>query len=181
MPGWVVAPICRYGVSLHQPRDVREQRFTQAIHQIVARGGRCLIPVFALGRSQELLLILEEYWRAHPELHSVPIYYASKVAKKSMRVYQTYINMMNHHIRDAHTGGHNPWNFQFIKVGTIYCPCLPHRARFSSPTLPRVAASIHPVHGFFALAPAPAISFHPGLFHLSSVNHRSPPCSCEEP
>ena len=77
-----------YGVALHQPRDVREQRFTQAIHQIVARGGRCLIPVFALGRSQELLLILEEYWKTHPELHDVPIYYASKVAKKSMRVYQ---------------------------------------------------------------------------------------------
>ena len=27
---------------------------------LVARGGRCLIPVFALGRSQELLLILDE-------------------------------------------------------------------------------------------------------------------------
>jgi len=104
-----------YGVSLHQPREVREQRFTQFIHQVVARGGRCLIPVFALGRSQELLLILEEYWRAHPELQEVPIYYASKVAKKSMRVYQTYINMMNHHIRDAHALGANPWNFQFVK------------------------------------------------------------------
>jgi predicted metal-dependent RNase len=28
------------------------------IHQIVNRGGRCLIPVFALGRTQELMLIL---------------------------------------------------------------------------------------------------------------------------
>jgi hypothetical protein len=30
--------------------------------KIVKRGGRCLIPVFALGRAQELLLILDEYW-----------------------------------------------------------------------------------------------------------------------
>jgi len=29
-----------------------------AVHSIVRRGGRCLIPVFALGRAQELLLIL---------------------------------------------------------------------------------------------------------------------------
>ena len=58
-------------------------------------------PVFALGRSQELLLILDEYWKAHPELHEVPIYYASKVAKVDS-VYQTYINMMNEHIRSAH-------------------------------------------------------------------------------
>ena len=28
------------------------------MHDIVTRGGRCLIPVFALGRAQELLLIL---------------------------------------------------------------------------------------------------------------------------
>lgn len=28
------------------------------VHDTVTRGGRCLIPVFALGRAQELLLIL---------------------------------------------------------------------------------------------------------------------------
>ena len=55
---------------------------------IVTRGGRCLIPVFALGRAQELLLILDEYWAAHPELHEIPIYYASSLAKKCMAVYQ---------------------------------------------------------------------------------------------
>ena len=31
------------------------------VHDIVNRGGRCLIPVFALGRAQELLLILGNY------------------------------------------------------------------------------------------------------------------------
>ena len=31
---------------------------TATVHDIVTRGGRCLIPVFALGRAQELLLIL---------------------------------------------------------------------------------------------------------------------------
>ena len=31
------------------------------VHDIVTRGGRCLIPVFALGRAQELLLILGMY------------------------------------------------------------------------------------------------------------------------
>ena len=32
------------------------------IHDIINRGGRCLIPVFALGRAQELLLILGKIW-----------------------------------------------------------------------------------------------------------------------
>ena len=66
----------------HEPRELRELRFTAAVHAILQRGGKCLIPVFALGRSQELLLILDDHWKKHPELHAVPIYYASTVAKK---------------------------------------------------------------------------------------------------
>ena len=63
-----------YGVSRHLSRHEREQRFVERIHTAVARGGRVLLPVVALGRAQELLLILEEYWERHPELHGVPIY-----------------------------------------------------------------------------------------------------------
>ena len=43
--------------------------------------------------------MLDAYWRANPELHDVPIYYASKLATRALRVYQTYTNMMNQHIR----------------------------------------------------------------------------------
>ncbi len=105
-----------YGVQLHETREVRETRFTSAVHAIVRRGGRCLIPVFALGRSQELLLVLDAYWRANPELHDVPIYYASGIARKCMRVYQTYINMMNAAVRDAYAAGRNPWEFSHVRT-----------------------------------------------------------------
>ena len=77
-----------YGIHIHEKREDREGRFTSTVHEVVARGGRCLIPVFALGRAQELLLILDEYWAAHPQLHEIPIYYASSLAKKCMAVYQ---------------------------------------------------------------------------------------------
>ena len=50
-------------------------------------------------RAQELLLILDEYWAAHPDLVDIPIYYASSLAKKCMAVYQTFINSMNERIR----------------------------------------------------------------------------------
>ena len=108
----------------HEPRELRELRFTAAVHAILQRGGKCLIPVFALGRSQELLLILDAYWRDHPELHKVPLYYASGIAKRCMRIYQTYINMMNENIRDAHATGRNPWEFEFVRN-------LPSSAQFN--------------------------------------------------
>ncbi|CAG0886861.1 unnamed protein product [Cyprideis torosa] len=102
-----------YGTHIHEKREERENRFTGVVHDIVTRGGRCLIPVFALGRAQELLLILDEFWQEHPELHEIPIYYASSLAKKCMAVYQTYINAMNETIRKQ-IAVSNPFQFKHI-------------------------------------------------------------------
>jgi hypothetical protein len=33
------------------------------IHQTVTAGGKVLVPVFAVGRAQELLLLLDEHWQ----------------------------------------------------------------------------------------------------------------------
>lgn len=105
-----------YGTGIHQPRPEKENRLTTLIHSTINKGGRCLLPVFALGRAQEILLILDEYWDSHPELEGVSIFYASSLARKCMAVYQTYINMMNESIRkkfrDSRT---NPFHFKHIK------------------------------------------------------------------
>lgn len=102
-----------YGTASHQPRLEKETRLTNLITKTVQRGGRVLLPVFALGRAQELLLILDEYWSKHPELQHVPIYYISSLAKKCMAVYQTYIHTMNPAIRAEFTK-RNPFVFQHI-------------------------------------------------------------------
>jgi cleavage and polyadenylation specificity factor subunit 3 len=49
----------------------------------------------------------------HPELHEIPIYYASSLAKKCMSVYQTYVNAMNEKIR-RQIGINNPFIFKHI-------------------------------------------------------------------
>jgi cleavage and polyadenylation specificity factor subunit 3 len=51
-----------YGVQMHEPQMQREARFCESVASCVLGGGKCLIPVFALGRAQELLLLLEELW-----------------------------------------------------------------------------------------------------------------------
>ena len=45
-----------YGVQLHQPQNVRKKRFTYVIHLTISQGGRVLIPAFALGRAQCVLV-----------------------------------------------------------------------------------------------------------------------------
>jgi len=46
-----------HGIARNEGRVEREFRFTEYVRRIVERGGRCLIPIFALGRVQELLLL----------------------------------------------------------------------------------------------------------------------------
>lgn len=58
-------------------------------------------------------VIADEYWSQHPELHDIPIYYASSLAKKCMAVYQTYINAMNEKIR-RQIAINNPFVFKHI-------------------------------------------------------------------
>lgn len=126
-----------YGIASHVPRLERETQLMRSITGILNRGGRALLPVFALGRAQELLLILDEYWARHPEYQKIPIYYASNLARKCMVVYQTYIGAMNDNIKrmfreriteaeNAKGGGsgsggggsggsRGPWDFTYIR------------------------------------------------------------------
>ena len=116
-----------YGIASHIPRAERETALMKSVTGILNRGGRVLMPVFALGRAQELLLILDDYWARHPEFQRIPIYYASNLARKCMVVYQTYVSAMNDNIKrlfrermaeaeqagDVDKGG--PWDFRFIR------------------------------------------------------------------
>ncbi|KAL8656696.1 MAG: hypothetical protein Q9226_002581 [Calogaya cf. arnoldii] len=116
-----------YGIASHIPRPEREVALMKSITGILNRGGRVLMPVFALGRAQELLLILDEYWSRHSEYQRVPIYYASNLARKCMVVYQTYVGSMNENIKDAFRqrmaeaeqagdmGKAGPWDFRFVR------------------------------------------------------------------
>lgn len=118
-----------FGISNAPPRAERETALLKAVSNIINRGGKVLMPVFALGRAQELLLILEDYWQRHPELQKFPIYYTGNTARKCMVVYQTYINAMNDNIKrifrermaEAEAAGNakgvsaGPWDFRFVR------------------------------------------------------------------
>lgn len=49
---------CTYGGRDHPPRAGVDKEFLSKVHSVVDKGGSVLIPVFALGRSQEILLLL---------------------------------------------------------------------------------------------------------------------------
>jgi KH/beta-lactamase-domain protein len=54
-------------------RNKAEKELMKTIYQVLKRGGKVLVPVFAVGRAQELMIVLEEYMR-HGMIEEVPIY-----------------------------------------------------------------------------------------------------------
>ncbi|HAI85596.1 MAG TPA: hypothetical protein DCL63_01235 [Firmicutes bacterium] len=52
-----------YGSRIHAPRSHEVRRLLDTIGEVVADGGRVLIPAFAVGRAQELALALRNYIR----------------------------------------------------------------------------------------------------------------------
>lgn len=119
-----VPPVCpdvliveaTYGILVLETREERESKFINWVTEVVSRGGRCLVPVFALGRAQELLLILEEHWQNNKELQHIPVYYASSLASRCMKLYQTYVHSMNDRVKQQQDmTSTNPFAFKFVR------------------------------------------------------------------
>ena len=62
-----------YGNRLHANRDAEEQKLVDTVKECVQQGYKVLIPAFALGRAQEVLLILQRAMK-RKELGEVPVY-----------------------------------------------------------------------------------------------------------
>ena len=62
-----------YGGRLHANRAAQEHNLVETVAQVTALGGKVLIPAFALGRAQEILLILNEYMQ-RGDLAPVPVW-----------------------------------------------------------------------------------------------------------
>ncbi|WVQ83623.1 endoribonuclease YSH1 [Cryptococcus sp. DSM 104549] len=104
-----------FGVHTLPDRKEKEEQFTTLVSNIVKRGGRCLMPIPSFGNGQELALLLDEYWNDHPELQKFPVYFASGLFQRGMRVYKTYVHTMNANIRSRFARRDNPFDFKYVK------------------------------------------------------------------
>ncbi|TFJ94129.1 MBL fold metallo-hydrolase [Lentibacillus salicampi] len=84
----VVVMESTYGNRLHTDRNTEEKRLAEHVAETVTNGGFALIPAFALGRAQEVLLILQDYMEKGL-IPSFPIYVDGLVTPVS-RIYRNY-------------------------------------------------------------------------------------------
>ncbi|TGZ57299.1 hypothetical protein CRM22_009952 [Opisthorchis felineus] len=101
-----------YATTIRDSKRAREREFLEKIHARVEAGGKVLIPVFALGRAQELCILLETYWERMNI--SVPIYFSMGMAEKANEYYKLFISWTNQKIKETFVK-RNMFEFKHIK------------------------------------------------------------------
>jgi len=77
-----------YGDRMHSPRELEERRLIEMVAGIIERRGKLLIPAFAIGRAQEVALMLLKQFRSK-RLASFPVWIDGMV-KTVCGVYSQY-------------------------------------------------------------------------------------------
>ncbi|KAF9970184.1 Integrator complex subunit 11 [Actinomortierella ambigua] len=102
-----------YATTIRDSKRSRERDFLKKVHDCVAEGGNVIIPVFALGRAQELCILIETYWE-RMDL-KVPIYFSAGLTEKANHFYRLFINWTNEKIKSTFVQ-RNMFDFKHIKA-----------------------------------------------------------------
>lgn len=87
-----------YATTIRDTKRDRERAMLQLITETVERGGKVLIPVFALGRAQELAVLLETYWKRTDS--NIPIYFSAGLIEKANLYYRLFADWQNEKIQE---------------------------------------------------------------------------------
>ncbi|CAI0410467.1 unnamed protein product [Linum tenue] len=111
-----------YATTVRDSKHASERKFLKAVHDCVVAGGKVLIPTFALGRAQELFILLEDYWERMNL--KVPIYFSSGLTRQANIYYKTLMSWTNQKIKDT-IALQNAFNFKHDKCSWVLCSlCL---------------------------------------------------------
>src|SRR5712691_4759404 len=89
-------------------RHEAAQQMKEVAKRVLTRGGKILVPVFAVGRSQEVMLVLEDAMRSH-QLPEVPIYLDGMIWEATA-IHTAYPEYLNSQLRtQIFQTGENPF------------------------------------------------------------------------
>lgn len=78
-----------YAEREHESVSGSEERLGELVRRVAARGGKILVPAFAVGRTQELVYALNDLFR-HGKIPRIPIYIDSPLAIEATTVFRLH-------------------------------------------------------------------------------------------
>jgi predicted metal-dependent RNase len=86
--------------------------FTQSINQTLVDGGKVLIPVPAVGRAQEIMLVIDKEMR-EGRLIETPIYIEGMISEASA-IHMSYAHYLGYDVRRSVSQGTNPFESDYF-------------------------------------------------------------------
>ena len=98
---------CTYGDRQHDDPDVAFQEFRDVVLRTVRRGGKLIVPSFAVGRTQELVYYLHQM-NERGELPPIPVYVDSPLAVHTSEIFQMYTEYFDEETQKFIANGTHP-------------------------------------------------------------------------
>ena len=80
---------CTYGDKPHSSINDAYQELKEVVRKAVSRGGKIIIPAFAVGRTQDIVYGLNEMV-SHGDIPMIPVYVDSPLAVEASRIFMKY-------------------------------------------------------------------------------------------
>ncbi|MBR6033298.1 MAG: MBL fold metallo-hydrolase [Clostridia bacterium] len=114
-----------YGNRLHMRNDEKASLFLNIVSETLEKGGRVVIPSFAVGRTQEILYELdcikqnseedEEFAKKYEELMHASVYVDSPLAISATEIFKENEDLFDEEVREKIESGANPLDFPGLK------------------------------------------------------------------
>jgi metallo-beta-lactamase family protein len=99
-----------YGDRLHPQLGHASDTLVDVVSRTAARGGKIIVPAFAVGRTQQLVLLLHELMDAH-RIPSIPIFVDSPLAVNATEVFRKHPECYDEETRKYLSNGDDPFGF----------------------------------------------------------------------
>ncbi len=103
-----------YGGRLHNPVDRVKEKLAEIVNRTAQAGGKMMVPAFAVGRTQQLVLVLHELIKEGriPELQ---VFVDSPLAVNATEVFRKHSDLYDVETRSFLMEGEDPFGFQRLR------------------------------------------------------------------
>jgi uncharacterized protein len=101
-------------VDIMPDQTVVYRNFTDTINRTLTEGGKVLIPVPAVGRAQEIMLVIDKEMR-EGRLIECPIYIEGMISEASA-IHMSYAHYLGYDVRKSVSQGINPFQSEYFTV-----------------------------------------------------------------
>jgi metallo-beta-lactamase family protein len=103
-----------YGDRLHSHITHVADKLADVVSRTAARGGKIIVPSFAVGRTQQLVLLLHQLIEAG-RIPSIPIFVDSPLAVNATEVFRKHPECYDEEARAFLTSGQDPFGFHRLR------------------------------------------------------------------